>query len=293
MANVKVSRTKEGILLSGSLPAELSSAQEMEIFPLRDGAYLLVLRSLLPHAIAAASSGARGAEQQMSETEKSVVRKLLSVRFEKRTPEEAGRLLSKEEKETLAGLMKKNLVQVFHKGKYEKEGVYNVSDFAFNSVREPPAQAPSQPPQVSTDVSSVAHLEKSGWMVLEDENAARAFGSTFPEKVRSGEVRGMRAFDRKYYFITRRFAEEWEKKVQLALSKSEKGADELAGEVGMEAVGCRALLYHLCESGEVMEKHRGKPCEVADLVTEGLHEAAEQARRLADECEEKLNADED
>ena len=95
-------------------------------------------------------------------------------------------------------------------------------------------------------------------MVLEDENAARGFASAFPEKVRSGEVRGMRAFDRKFYFVTRRFAEEWEKKVQLALSKSEKGAEELAAELGMDAPGCRALLYHMCESGEVMETHRGK-----------------------------------
>ena len=258
MAEVKVSRTREGILLSGRVPPELSSAQEMEIFPLRDGAYLLLLRGLLPHAAADADGIARGAGPQMSEKEKGVVRKLLSVRFEKRTPEEAGRLLSREEKEILAVLMKKGLVQVFHKGKYEKDGVYNVSDSAFNSVREPSPPSASQPPQAPDDVSFVANLEKSGWMVLEDENAARGFALAFPEKVRSGEVRGMRAFDRKYYFVTRRFAEEWEKKVQLALSKSEKGAEELAAELGMDAPGCRALLYHLCESGEVMEKHRGK-----------------------------------
>jgi DNA-directed RNA polymerase subunit N (RpoN/RPB10) len=68
----------------------------------------------------------------------------------------------------------------------------------------------------------------------------------------------MRAFDMKYYFVTKRFSEEWEKKVQLSLAKSDKTPEEIAGELGMEALGCRALLYHLCESGEVMEKHKGK-----------------------------------
>jgi len=31
----------------------------------------------------------------------------------------------------------------------------------------------------------------------------------------------------------------------------------------------------------------GTPCDVKDLTAEGLHEAAHQARRLADECEER------
>ena len=256
MSEVKVSRTKEGILLSGSLPPALSSAQEMEIFPLRDGACLLIARGLLPRAVPAMAAMTGGAGQQLSEIEKGVVRKLLSVRFERRAPAEVNRLLSKEEKETLAGLMKKELVQVFHKGKYEKDGVYNVSDFAFNAVREPafpPAPSPQLPP-----VSSVAHLEKTGWMVLDDENAARAFASAYPERVKSGDVRGMRAFDMKYYFVTKRFAEEWEKKVQLSLAKSEKSVEEIADELGMEEGGCRCLLLHLCESGEVMEKKKGK-----------------------------------
>jgi hypothetical protein len=184
-------------------------------------------------------------------------RSLLAVRFEKRTIAEMDRALGKEEKEILASLVKKELIQVFHGGKYEKSGVYNVSDFAFNAVREPSASAAPAPPS-APPISSAAHLEKTGWMVLDDENAARAFAAAYPEKVKSGEVRGMRAFDRKYYFVTRAFAESWEKKVQLSLSKAEKSAEEIAGELGMEPMGCRCLLLHLCESGDVMEKKRGK-----------------------------------
>ena len=257
---MKVSKTREGILQSGALPAEISDSASLEIFPLKDGAYLLTLKGFVEKAKGAAGS-AKNQGRSLSEKEKGVVRKLLSVRFESRTPEQVEKLLSREEKETLGQLMQQELVQVFHGGKYAKDGVYNVSDFAFNSVREPvslPAAPGQMPPPQQLPVSSYAHLEKSGWMVLDDENAARAFANAYPEKVKSGEVRGMRAFDRKYYFVTRSFADDWEKKVQLSLAKADKTAEEISEELGIAPGGCRCLLLHLCESGEVMEKKKGK-----------------------------------
>ena len=256
MVEVKVSKTKGGIELSGSIPSELADSRSLEVFALRDGIYLLCAKGRLD----AAKAGRREeAPQLLSGKEKEVVRRLLSVRFEKRTPAEVAKLLSKEEKETLESLSKKRLVEVFHGGKYEKDGVYNVSDFAFNAVREPSSNGGAvSPAPIAMPASSPEHLEKHGWMVLETDAEARSFGNAFPEKVKSGEVRGMRAFDRKYYFIKKSFAEEWERKVQLALGKSDKTAEELAGELGMAPEGCRALLIHLCESGEAMEKRRGK-----------------------------------
>ncbi len=258
---VKVSKTRDGILLSGALPAEISDSPALEVFPLKDGAYLLTVKGFAEKEAYLSGLAAKKGGKALAEGEKALVRKLLSVRFESRIPEQVERVLSKEEKETLSSLMKKGLVQVFHGGKYEKTGVYNVSDFAFNSVREPSA-LPAAPGQMAAQqplpVSSYAHLEKFGWMVLDDENAARAFANAYPEKVKSGEVRGMRAFDRKYYFVTRGFAEEWEKKVQLSLAKSDKAPEEISEELGIAPGGCRCLLLHLCESGEVMEKKKGK-----------------------------------
>lgn len=256
VVEVKVSKTKNGIELSGALPSELAGSDSLEVFALRDGIYLLSIRGRID---AAASRQRQDAQPELSGKEKEVVRKLLSIRFEKRTPAEVAKLLSKDEKELLDLLAKKKLVHVFHGGKYEKDGVYNVSDFAFNAVREPPANGgAAAPAPIAMPASSPEHLEKHGWMVLESDMEARGFGNAFPEKVKSGEVRGMRAFDRKYYFIKKSFAEEWERKVQLALGKGEKTAEELSSELGMAPEGCRALLFHLCESGEAMEKRRGK-----------------------------------
>ncbi len=253
---IKVSKTKEGILLSGSLPPELASCPSLEIFPLRDGAYLLTVGGFVGARLQAPQASV---SSLLSEPEKKVVKKLLSVRFERRTPLEVGKTLLPDEKETLAGLMKKKIVHIFQGEKYGKDGVYSVSDFAFNAVREA-GQAATGPQQGAgaLPISTHMHLERFGWMVLEGESDAKAFAAAYPEKVKSGEVSGVRAFDRKFYFVSRQFYQEWEKKVQLSLAKSEKSAEEISAETGLAPEGCRCLLFHLCENGEAMERHRGK-----------------------------------
>lgn len=245
MAEIKVTKTKDGILLSGSIPPEMASASSLEIIQLRDGSFLITPR---------AQKGG-----SLSEKEKDLVRKLLSIRFEKRIPAQVDRTLSAEEKELLESLLRRKMVHILHGGKYAKEGVYNVSEFAFSSVREPPhAAAPPALPQKQLPANSPEHLEKFGWMVLESEHEARNFSNAFPEKVRSGAVKGMRAFDRKYYFVTPRFVELWGKKALSALGKGAKSAEELSGEVGLSPDGCLCLLLHLCEEGDALEKQKGK-----------------------------------
>lgn len=270
LAELKVTKTKDGVLLTGAFPGELASSQSLELSFLKSGFYLLSIKGAIEQQGATqrgqANAGAH-AHGGLPEQEKELIRKLLSIRFESRTPAAVSKTLSKSEKEILERLMQKKLVHVFHGGKYEKEGVYNVSDFAFNSVREPQSAAPlSSPPSSPQPArhsqplspSSPEHLESQGWMVLENDSDARNFGNSFPEKVKSGAVRGVRAFDRRFYFVTREFYDEWEEKVRSALSKSEKTGEEIAAELGMRPEGCRALLLHLCDSGEAMERHRGK-----------------------------------
>ncbi len=281
---LKISRAREGVLLSGALPPEIANADSLELFFLRDGVYILFAKGYLDAAAntavlqgKTASIGARspnretyaakqetrgtGSGAALNEKEKDLVRKLLAIRFERRMPAEVGKVLSREENALLENLIKKNVVQVFHGGKYSKEGVYNISDDAFNAVREPLQNAsPSvaSKSEQTIPVSSPEHLEKQGWMVLETETDARNYANSFPEKVKTGEVRGVRAFDRKYYFVKKDFVENWEKEVLLCLGKSDKTPEEIADEIGIPPGGCRALLLHLCENGEAMEKRKGK-----------------------------------
>jgi len=209
---------------------------------LKDGAYLVTAKGFVEQA----------QEQKMvilSEEEKDLVRKLLAVRFERRIPKDVDRMLSQKQKQVLAGLMKKRVVKIFHGKKYRKTGVYSISDFAFSQARESAGQKPS--------TGSSEHLEKFGWMVLESEPEARNFANSFPEKIKSGKVMGTRAFDMKYYFVKKTFAEKWEGKTLSCLSKSAKSTEQIAKETGIGREGCLALLMHMCENGEAIEKRKG------------------------------------
>ncbi|MEM4633671.1 MAG: hypothetical protein QW275_00785 [Candidatus Anstonellaceae archaeon] len=249
---IKISRTKEGAALSGSLPEEILSAQALELFALKDGIYLLALKG----AVDEAAGKRQNAEQSgILEKERQVLKKLLSVKFERRSPAEVAKLLDREEKAVLDGLIKRNLVQVFRGGKYQKEGVYNISDKAFNWAREAPQQqAHTQP---STSLRPSEQLERNGWAVVESESEAKNLALAFQEKIKVGEVSGIRAFDKKYYFVKKDFYQAWEKPAGLCLAKGEKSAEEVAGEIGIPSEGARCLLLHMCETGEVLERRKG------------------------------------
>ncbi len=235
---LKVQKTKDGIELAGSLPADIANADSLEVFPLRDGAYLFTVRGFVDSARAAAPSA-------LEDAETALLKKLLAVRFEKRTPADVDRTLSSEERELLSSLLKKKIVTIFRSKKYER-GVYNVSDAAFGLARGAPA-----PPAENDPLSK-------GYLVLESEGEARHLSNSLADRIKAGEISGLRAFDRKYYFIRKSFANEWQPKILSALEKGDKTAEELSREIRLDAVGCQALLLHMSEAGELLEKSKGK-----------------------------------
>jgi len=247
---LKVRKTQGGIALEGSVPAEISGSDAVEIFPLRDGAYLLAVKGAIDRARASLA---------LSGEEKALLKKLLAIRFERRTPDEVAKALLAKEKPVLLALVEKKAVTVFRSEKYPN-GVYNVSDAIYGQAREGEAalagRAPAAP-QASSQPARGDPLAK-GYLVLENEGEARYLSNTLADRIKSGEVSGLRAFDRKYYFIKKAFASQWQPKIAASLEKDDKTAEELAKEIGLETDGCRALLLHMGEAGELLEKSKGK-----------------------------------
>ncbi|MCX8197234.1 MAG: hypothetical protein N3G80_02880 [Candidatus Micrarchaeota archaeon] len=245
---IKVVKAKDGILLSGGVPAELANASEVEIFPLRDGAYLLTLKGFI-------ESKAKAPAQSisLSQKEREVLSKLVGIKFEKRVPKEVDKILSAEEKKVLQQLIEKRVVHIFRDSKYP-DGVYSVADAAFNAAKEQQAAAATQETQ-----HPIEQFEKSGWAVIENEKEAAEFGEKYSEEMRSGLIRGIKGFDKKYYVISHRFYQAWQKKVLSALSKNEeKTVDEISAELKLLPSACRCILVHLCNEGEAMERHGGR-----------------------------------
>ncbi len=263
---IKVHRTDGGAELSGSLPSEIANASSLELFLLRDGIYLLSVKGAI---------GGQKASGPLTEQELALVKKLLAIKFEKRTPSDVDRTLTGAEKATLAALMDKKLVNIFRSGKYEN-GVYNVSDTIFGQTRDvlpshaagaeanalQPAGAPQRAPSPLAPGKAAAQpasdpLSK-GYLVLDNEGDARQLSSAVAERMKAGEIAGIRAFDRKYYFIRKDFATQHQPKIMSTLEKGDRTADELARTLGLPSEACLAILLHMAEEGELLEKNKGK-----------------------------------
>ena len=257
--DLKVRKTKEGVELLGSLPADIANAQALEVFPLKDGIYLLSVKGAI---------GGQKDPGPLSEQERALVKKLLAIKFEKRTPNDVDKTLSGQEKATLASLIGKKVVNVFRSGKYEN-GVYNVSDTVFGQARDAAgaqqhtgaADAPSGSrgaPQHAPAAHPAYDPLAKGFLVLENEGEARQLSSAVAERIKAGEVAGLRSFDRKYYFIRKDFALAHQPKIMSALEKGDKTAEELARAIGLAPEACLAILLHMAEEGELLEKNKGK-----------------------------------
>ena len=245
--DLKVRKTKDGAELLGSLPFEIANASSLEVFLLRDGIYLLSIKGAID---------GQKASSPLSEQERALVKKLLAIKFEKRTPSDVDKTLSSQEKATLASLIGKKVVNVFRSGKYEN-GVYNVSDTVFGQARD--VVGAPQHTAVPAAASQSAHDPLArGYLVLENEGDARQLSGAVAERIKAGEVAGLRAFDRKYYFIRKDFAVAHQPKIMSALEKGDKTSEELARVLGLPPEACLAILLHMAEEGELLEKNKGK-----------------------------------
>lgn len=99
-------------------------------------------------------------------------------------------------------------------------------------------------------------LEPAGFLVLSRELDAKTFSSRHEAAIKSGDVKGVRGFDKKFYLVSRRFMEKNANKV-LSLLSEDKTSAQLAQSLKLPEDGVQALLYVLKEEGEVIEKKRG------------------------------------
>ncbi len=254
MARIRVIRRQEKGYIE--LPADLARNDEIELFQLRDGYYLVSLPLGQPQKAAAVQP-----KEQVSEEEKAVLRKLLSIRFENRVPAYVGKALTEQEKSVLGGLERRGLVNVF-KGKKYVDGVYNIADSIYPllsqkekaGLREAQPQAPAEapPPQVN----SIGLLNSRGYIIITDKREAYILSEQLNGQMKSGGVVGVKGFDNKFYVVTRDYFTSASAKIASVL-KEEMDAPSVASAAKLDAEGCMAVLRLLAENGEIIEKKKG------------------------------------
>ncbi|MBD3210951.1 hypothetical protein GF318_06250 [Candidatus Micrarchaeota archaeon] len=224
------------------LPPGLPDCDELEIYPLKEGYYLISLP--LGRAVTRPKKG-------LSENDRQVLRKLLSIRFEKRTPAYVSKALSEQEKQILRDLERRGHVNVF-RGKKYRDGVYNINDKTYPLLKNRPP--PSKPVQRNSD--SFTLLKTQGYVVIPDRREAYSLSQKLKQDLKTGSVIGIRGFDGKFYAVTKQFLEKAEKAIAAAL-KEEMDISSIAETAKLNRDGCMAVLRIMAENGEVIEKKKG------------------------------------
>lgn len=94
-------------------------------------------------------------------------------------------------------------------------------------------------------------------MVVENEIDAKRFSDLFGDKIKNGDITGIRGFDKKFYVCTKKFFLEHESSILKALSKESKPIEQIAREVSLLPSAALILLTLMADSGDIIEKRRG------------------------------------
>jgi hypothetical protein len=256
------------------LPAEFMGVDEAEVFLLRDGYYLVSLP--LESCVASLGSGEKTSEsmgtkaksQDISSDEIIVLQKLQSIKFNERTPANVAKALTGNEIPILRSLEQKGLANLFKGNKYP-DGVYNINDSVYPALRNPkneeksvaqrneatPAIKPSSN-QSTPQNPLYSILISKGFLVLRDSNEARSLSETLKADMKQGTVVGVKGFDGSFYVVTREFFERASKSVLKAIGK-EADIKTISENSKLETDAVLAVLHHLAESGDVIEKKKG------------------------------------
>ncbi|MBI5036336.1 AbrB/MazE/SpoVT family DNA-binding domain-containing protein [Candidatus Micrarchaeota archaeon] len=98
----------------------------------------------------------------------------------------------------------------------------------------------------------------TGFLVLDDEEKAKEFSHKYQAQIKSGEIHGVRGFDRKYYLATHDFYQNASDKIIVCLKDGPMRAEEVAKTTNIALNGCITALFLLKEEGEILEKKRGE-----------------------------------
>jgi len=240
---------RRGVLKKGEkyyleLPNEFSSVNDVELFPLKEGYYLL--------SIPLERRTEKTVKKQLMDAEKAVLKKLTGIKFEKRTPEYVNKMLTAGEKKVLGYLEKKGYVNQFKSKKYPN-GVYNISDSVFPVLRGETTEVKKEEEQRQYSFSFIDVLKRDGYLVIPDSRKAYAFTEQVKKQKMNRDFVGVRGFDGKFYVATKRF---FTKAVSAVKSKMKNEMDivSLSGLCNIPADGLRVILNIMADEGEVVEK---------------------------------------
>jgi hypothetical protein len=249
------------------LPSDFLDADEIELFRLKDGYFLVSL----PLGAEATSEKKKeepakpeSKEVTLSPEEIELLKKLYGIKFENRTDKYVSQFFSADERKILDRLLKRGVINLFVSGKYkDKGGVYNIPDTLYPKLKEAPVQTKpttsAMPPPASNLSPTAAPYEsifKIGFTTLQSQNEAYQMSEYLRKAGKNQDVIGIKGFDGKYYVVSKKYFAEMSYSIKNIL-KEDMPLAAIAQACKTDEVGCRAVLQLMAENGEVVEKRKG------------------------------------
>ena len=241
------------------LPNEFAELEEMEVFALRDGYYLL---SVPLESV----RSPRQETKALTESEKLMLKKLLDVKFQNRTPKNLDKTLKEDEKDLLGSLIKKGFVNIFKSNKYP-DGVYNIKDNVYpllKGIEVKSARTETAPKNEKTEGTKIPNHDtenkkpvtgESSYFVISDQKQAYEFSQQLKKSGRDKDMICLKGFDGRFYAVNKKYFLANNEKIKEALDGSSNLA-AVTKACNLELDACRAMLIILADRGDVIEKKK-------------------------------------
>jgi antitoxin component of MazEF toxin-antitoxin module len=243
---------------------ELAEGDELALHELGSGAYAITRKGArIGREVDEQETGAGATKGGLDDEALRVLRKLESIRFEMRTPKKVGEVMTNAERHVLDALVENKVIGFFKSAKY-KEGVYNIPKDIYELVRGSGKKDNAAPVTAAGASSSAAYdnpeesLEKLGYAIVEREQDAKLLSERLNPQIKSGELMGVRGFDRRFYLARKGFYVAVSERLEKALrGKKSRTVPEIAHDAKVKEDECAVVLNLMREEGEVLEKKRG------------------------------------
>lgn len=236
---------------------QLKEDEEVDFFEVKPGFYVFVKKAKIAEMLKGIVEEEKPAiaekvekKEFISKEEIELLKKLDKIKFADRIPYNVNKMLSKEEKDILAELIKKGVVIVYKGGKYAKTGVYDIPNKFYYLVKE----AKGEP---SEKLPPIEQLEKYGYLIVENEQLAKNISQLLERRIKAGEIIGTRGFDKRFYVAKTEWFSILSDKMKELLSSGEKNLTDLKNSLKITDAACKVVLEIMNEHGDVIEKKRG------------------------------------
>lgn len=272
----------------------LKEGDEIDFFKYSDKYFMVARKDDILKLMVQQQTQARPAQTQQAPTKPTgppisinaeelvVLKKLDAIKYSDRTKEKLRQALNANEKKVLVGLVKRKLVSPFKKAG-DQMSKYGIAKSVYNQYllgKREPMKEKQQPRPVTIQIPQMSApqvrepepkrweqklneshiyldmLEQNGFLVVANQAEAGAISTELEQSIRTGQVVGTRAFNKKYYITLKSFVSKNAQKLFKAMGTKSISVSDISKATGIEEEGIRGILYILAEQGEVTETRR-------------------------------------